>query len=309
MAMRFALMLPVLAFVPWASLLKLGLRDDQYTHIVLVPFITLALIYADRRRIFSQVRYSRSAIIPLVLATLLYYERSNAGLFMHADDKLSLITILGLGVFLAHFVFCFGARVIPRAQFPLLFLLLLIPVPKPMMGVVIRFLQEGSAVFSAILFRLIHLPALRQDLMFELPGFDIEIAKQCSGVRSSIALCITSLVAGHLLLRALWRKLSLVVLTVPLVIFKNAVRIVTISSLGVYVSPSFLHGRLHEYSGIPFSVLELAIVTPLLFRWHRLEIGDENKGMLHLRDEQRWKLRTFHGCVEKPSMRSTDETS
>jgi len=272
MAMRILLMLPALALMPWASLFRLGFGDDEYTYIVLVPVITVALIYVDRRRIFSEVRYCRFAIVPLLVATALLYEQRNVGLFAYAEDaRLSLITILSLGVLLAHFAFCFGVRAMQRALFPLLFLFLCIPIPKPTMSSAIRFLQETSAAFSAILFRLIRMPALRNHLVFALPGFDIEIAEQCSGVRSSILLCIGSIVAGHLLLRTFWRKCALILITIPLVIFKNAVRIVSIASLGVYVNHDFLHGKLHHYSGLPFSLIELAVVIPLLLKWHGTE--------------------------------------
>src|SRR5581483_3010493 len=112
---------------------------------------------------------------------------------------------------------------------------------------------------------------LRQGVRFALPGFDIEVAEQCSGIRSCVALCMASIVVSHCLLRTWWRKISLISLTIPVAIFKNALRIVTISSLGVYVSPEFLQGALHRYSGIPFSLIEVVILGPILIRWRRLD--------------------------------------
>jgi exosortase/archaeosortase family protein len=72
------------------------------------------------------------------------------------------------------------------------------------------------------------------------------------------------IVAGHLILRSSWSRASFALLTIPIVIFKNAVRIVTISWLGVYVDSGFLYGRLHRYSGLPFSLLALALLAPVL---------------------------------------------
>jgi hypothetical protein len=60
-------------------------------------------------------------------------------------------------------------------------------------------------------------------------------------------------------------------MTIPVAVFKNAVRIVTISLLGTYVDPGFLHGRLHRYGGPPFSVLALALLTSLLLGLIRIE--------------------------------------
>lgn len=272
-SLRISFMLPSLFFIPWIPLFRLALQNDEYTHILFVPFIAMALIYADRRHIFAEARYCGIPLIVLIVGMLFFCENRRSLSSSPSDGlRLSILTLAGLGFLLADFMLCFGTRALRRALFPLLFLLLIVPVPKPMMEPLIRLLQEGSAAFSAILFKLIRLPAFRQDLVFSLPGFDIKIAEQCSGIRSSIALCITSLLAGRLALRAFGRRLSLVMLTVPLVIFKNAVRIVTISTLGVYVSRDFLYGKLHHYSGIPFSILELAIMIPLLIKWRRDEL-------------------------------------
>lgn len=269
---RIGLILPSLFVIPWIPLFRLASGNDEYTYIILLPFIAMGLIYADRGRIFAEIRYCRFAIIPMVLTALLLFGQRNAGFLSQADDlKLFLATLLGICVLLADFLFCFGVRAFRGALFPLLLLVLSVPVPKPMMAPVIRFLQEGSAAFSTILFKLIRLPAFRQGLVFSLPGFDIEVAEQCSGIRSSIVLCIASMLGAHLFLRAFWRKLFVVLITVPLVIFKNALRIVTISTLAVYINHGFLHGRLHRYSGIPFSLVDLAIMTPLLLSWHSRE--------------------------------------
>jgi exosortase len=97
-----------------------------------------------------------------------------------------------------------------------------------------------------------------------LPGVEIEIAEECSGIHSSLSLLIASILAGYLFLRSKWNRILFSTFTVPVVIFKNAVRIVTISCLGVYVDPGFLHGKLHRYGGLPFSLVSLAVLVPVL---------------------------------------------
>jgi len=113
-------------------------------------------------------------------------------------------------------------------------------------------------------FKLLGVPVLWQHFKFLLPGVEIEIAEECSGVRSTFALFITSILTGYVFLQSNWRKASFSLFTVPVVIFKNAVRIVTITCLGVYVNPAFLHGKLHRYGGLPFSLVSLAILVPFL---------------------------------------------
>jgi exosortase/archaeosortase family protein len=54
---------------------------------------------------------------------------------------------------------------------------------------------------------------------------------------------------------------------VPIVIFKNGLRIATLSILAINVNPAFLHGRLHSQGGFVFfiiALLPMALVLRLL---------------------------------------------
>ena len=97
-----------------------------------------------------------------------------------------------------------------------------------------------------------NIPFSRDGVVIALPTVTIEIAQECSGIRSSLILVIAGLVLGHLFLGKTWSKFVLVALLVPLTIAKNALRIFTLSTLGIYVNPSFLTGRLHHQGGIVF---------------------------------------------------------
>jgi hypothetical protein len=58
---------------------------------------------------------------------------------------------------------------------------------------------------------------------------------------------------------------------VPLLIVKNALRIVTISWLSVYVSRDDLYGDLHRRGGPLFAVLGLAVLSFPAMALRRLE--------------------------------------
>ena len=121
-----------------------------------------------------------------------------------------------------------------------------------------------SAEASYALFQLFGVPVLRIGFIFSLPGVSIEVAKECSGIRSSLVLVIMSLLAGHLFLRSVWTKAVLTLATLPLLVVKNGIRIVTLSLLSIYVDPSFLTGSLHHQGGIVFFLLALVLLAPVL---------------------------------------------
>ena len=112
---------------------------------------------------------------------------------------------------------------------------------------------------------------MRRGLIFILPQVSIEVAKECSGIRSTQALLITCLLAGHLFLRANWRRAALLVAAVPVLIIKNGVRIATLTLLAVRVDPSFLTGRLHHQGGFVFFALAMLILLPLLWLLQKTE--------------------------------------
>jgi exosortase/archaeosortase family protein len=86
---------------------------------------------------------------------------------------------------------------------------------------------------------------------------------------------VTALILGELVLRSAWRKAIWVLSIVPILIFKNGVRIVTLSLLTIYVDPGFLHGWLHMSGGILFYLLGLAILFPILNALRTSERGPD----------------------------------
>jgi hypothetical protein len=54
--------------------------------------------------------------------------------------------------------------------------------------------------------------------------------------------------------------------------FKNGIRIITLSLLGNYVDPRILSSSLHKEGGLPFFILGLALMAPILFFLRKTEV-------------------------------------
>lgn len=247
---------------PLTALIKLSLNDERYSYVSLIPVITLGLVLLRRKAIFFAPQYCPAFGIPLMaLSTLLTSKNKDLS-----------ATVCGIVlIWIAGFVLFFGLHTVIVASFPLGLLFLMIPIPVPAINHFVSALQYSSAYMSGLLFKVMRVPAFRQGLIISLPGFDIEIAEQCSGIRSSIALILASSLAGYVFLHDALNRFFLTFITVPVVIFKNAVRIVSLSSLALYVNQGFLFGNLHRYGGLCFSLLDLVIVVPLILRLHKSE--------------------------------------
>jgi exosortase len=263
----------VLFRAPLATLVDLSLHDERYSHVIVIPCISGVLVYLRRKTIFAEPRYCTSVGVPLLVL--------GASICLAAGKRSAdSLTFLMAGIVLlwiAGFICCYGIRSFKAGLFPLLFLLLIVPVPTFWLEKAVVFLQRGSAATAYALFRVADVPVLRQGVRLSLPGVEIEVAQQCSSIRSSLSLLITSILTGHLFLSSGWGKLSVIVLTVPVAIFKNAVRIVTISWLGVYVNREFLDGWLHHKGGILFALLGFGIMLTLLWMLQKLEMRIDRK--------------------------------
>ena len=257
---------------PLHQLVSLSLADQRYSHIVLIPVISAFVMYRERRNVFSLTAFRPGVGLPFLAAAL-----AMSGLLalsggrVPAEYRLSTIMLGFVLVWAAGFAVCYGVHSFKSAIFPLLFLLLLVPVPFDVMDKIVSVLQRGSAEVTYFFFQLVGVPMFRDGVRFELPGVGIEVAKECSSIHSCWALFITGLLVAHLFLKSLWTKACLSILTVPIAMFTNAVRIVTIWFLGTKVDVGFFYGNLHHRSGILFSLISLSILMGCLVILRKME--------------------------------------
>lgn len=263
----------------WSVLAKtaaLALSDERYTHIAVVPVLSGLLIWMRRDAIFSDLRSSPKLGVPLLVSGVCLALIFGQSSWFGESERLFVMAAAALLVWIGLAALCFGYACLRRAAFPVLFLLMAIPIPATVMDGAVTVLQKGSAEMTSGVFRLTGMPFVRNGFTFSLPGVDIEIAKECSGIRSSLSLLLSSIQAGYLLLRSGWSRLFLAIVTVPIVIFKNAVRIAILSWLGVYVDRSYFFGNLHHHGGVLFSLIAIAPMGLILWALHRAE-GAKNR--------------------------------
>jgi exosortase len=273
----FAGLLTVSIAVFWLPLRAIGglsLSDDRYSHLLLIPVISLVLVYFERAKIFSPPRDRSGAASWLLVVAAAIYAVSFTRLA--SREHLMLAMVSAVLAWVGMFAFCYGSKALRAAVFPLGFLVFMIPIPEGVLNWMVHGLQAGSADVSAVLFRAIGMPSFRRGFRFLLPGVEIEVADECSGIHSTTALFLVMVLAAYVLLRSASRRTCFVLAAIPIGIFKNAVRIVTLSYLGVYVNRDYLDGKLHhQYGGLIFSSFSLLLVIPLLLLLRKSEATGE----------------------------------
>ena len=254
------------------ALVAFSLSHESSSHVVLIPLLSLYFVYMERSRIFRVVRASPISGGAVVLAAIaLYLLVVNHFSVQDPEQFLPGAALSIVMLWLGGFLLCYGGEAWRRGSFSLLFLLLIVPLPPAILGRIIHLLQQGSTEIAFLLLKAVGIPVLRQGFILSVPTVTIEVAKECSGIRSSLALFITCLLAAHLFLRTKWKMLVFVLMAFPLAIIKNGIRITTLTLLSIYVDPRFLTGNLHHEGGFVFFFLALLILFPVFLLLEKSE--------------------------------------
>ncbi|MGQ9858991.1 MAG: exosortase/archaeosortase family protein [Thermodesulfobacteriota bacterium] len=270
----------LLAREPLLELGKLSTREELYSHIPLIPMVSAYFLWTSRKAIGEVSLWAPKAGLPLTLLGILLYLGLPGWNMppLQPQDKIASM-VFSLVVFIqGSFLLCFGPRAYKKAAFPLFFLFFLVPFPSPLEGWIVSVLQRGSTEATHLLFGLTGLPFYREGFTFQLPSLAVEVAPQCGGIRSGVALAIATLVGGKLFLETWWGRLLLLVCSLPVTVFKNGLRIVGLTLGALYIDPRILSSELHRSGGIPFFALALAMMAPLVWGISRLEGRLKRKG-------------------------------
>jgi exosortase len=266
----------IVAYTPIRALYSSN-KSEYYSHIALIPLVSIYLIYIKRKEIFTEVNYLFAVGIPVVLLGIALFL---SGLLWGAPlDNNNYASLLVFSIFIfinGAFILLYGMQSYRNALFPLLFLIFTVPIPTALMDRIIYFLQVGSTEFTNLLFMASGVPFVRDGFVFHLPNVSVEVAKQCSGIRSGMAIFIVATLAGYLFLKTYWKMIFLVICAVLIAMFKNGIRIITLSLLGNYVDPQILASSLHREGGTPFFIVALLLLAPILFFLRRSEKKRDN---------------------------------
>ncbi len=274
-ALVFAGLTAFLVLAAWPTFSRLygfALHDATFSHMLLTPFLGVFFFWRSREAIQSAARPAAGAGIGLMVAGLggylaLRFLRPE----LSGNNLMSAQMATLWSAWIGAFFVSFGLRSAASALFPLGIMLFLIPFPDFALDGIVETLRHGSALAVSGLFGLLGVSHIREGAtVFHLSSVSIDIAPQCSGIRSSIALALTALMAGQLFLTGFWRKLVLVVVAGALMMLKNGIRIVTLTLLAEHVDMAWLtHSKLHSRGGIVFfgiAVIMLLGVMVLLQR-------------------------------------------
>jgi exosortase C (VPDSG-CTERM-specific) len=261
---------------PLLALINYVAHSALHSYILLVPLVSAYLLYLRRDQLPKKYVVDLVPGIVLLacgLGILLFtYWLDFLGRAPVANYYFVLLTLSFLCSFAAGGFFFLGRDWMQAAAFPLAYLIFMVPMPDAMADALETASKYASAEVANVLFHLTGTPFLRAGLVFQLPNITIEVAQECSGIRSSWILFMTSLLAANLFLKTPWRRFVLVAFIIPLAMLRNGFRILVIGLLCVNAGPQMIHSVIHSRGGPLFFVLSLIPLLLLLWWLRRGEI-------------------------------------
>jgi len=266
-----AFALPLREFVTYAR------HSDVHSYVLLIPFVSAYLIYIRWKQLSREL--SSAWGYALLLAAI-----GTGALFaslhfteLGQNDYMTLIALSFVCFVIAGAFLFLGGKWAYSAMFPLFFLAFMIPLPEAAVDFLENASKEASAEVANWLFLVSGTPAFRTGTVFLLPGITIEVAKECSGIRSSLVLVITSLLAANMFLHTTWRRALLVCAVIPLGLLRNGLRILVISLLCVHIGPQMINSVIHRRGGPVFFVASLVPLFVVLWWLRRGDVAVQQR--------------------------------
>ena len=245
-----------------AALFRLACKSQLHSQALLVPAISAWLFFHRRAPLPPFCASPTAAVGTFIAAGALLAGAAFSpwqGTDLLAVRVLALLLILGGG-----WLMFLGWPSFRTSLFPLLFMLFVVPLPNGVVHFMSVSLQDGSAKLSYWTFAAMGWPVFKSGHVLMLPGLTLEVAEECSGINSTYALFITSVLAGQVLLKSRWKRLLFVAVVLPLGVLRNTFRIVSLAVLTIKVDPRIIDSPLHHRGGPIFFALSLIPLFGLL---------------------------------------------
>ncbi|MBA3640989.1 MAG: exosortase/archaeosortase family protein [Acidobacteria bacterium] len=226
-----------------SSLVRQWSSDDNYSHGFFV--LPLAAYFAWERRdaLATAVRRPSSLGLLVILGSLLVY---TAGLL---GAELFLTRVSMIGVIAGTVLFVWGWTHVRILLFPILFLLLMVPLPSIIFNQMAFPLQLVASQAGEAVITTAGIPVLREGNVLQLPSQTLEVAEACSGIRSLVSLLMLAIVLGYFTERRTGARVLIAVAAVPIAIIANAARVAGTGLAAEWVSPAAAEGFFHTFSG------------------------------------------------------------
>ena len=218
--------------------------DPNFSHGFLIPPIVLYMVWANKERLARAGGTPSNWGLLVIVFGMLLHLTGNAGAELFLMRFSMVVTLAGIVLFF------WGWRCLKILMVPLVYLVLMIPIPAIVWNKIAFPLQLLAARMSAEAIMMIQIPVFREGNILNLANTSLEVVDACSGLRSLTSLIALSAVFAYFSPLGMIKKWILFLSAVPIAVVVNVIRLTITAAMAHWISPETAHGFLHDMSGL-----------------------------------------------------------
>ena len=261
-------------WVPLRSMAAIWLENEDYSYGFMIPLASAYMLWEKRKSLGAiPVRSAWGGLPVLLLCTLL----SLYGI-LGSSGNISMPSIPVLIVLFT--LFCFGVEAVKRLILPLGFLVFMVPLPAVIERYLGLNLKAISTRLGGAFIALCNVPVNVSGNIIDLGAMQLQVVDACSGMRYIFPLLALGILFAHFFERVFWKRVVCVLVTIPVGVLFNALRIGLTGVLMDRFGPTIAQGFFHDLEGwvvFVFAFLMLFAVSRVLRVFPpRAEIGRQS---------------------------------
>ena len=255
---------------------KVWSSNEDYNHCLLIPLVSLYMIWERREELKNiSIKPSWWGLIPLAFAVFLYFLGEFGAEYLTLQISFWWM-IMGL------ILLNMGKEIVKVIFFPLIFLILMFPLPAFFHNRLSVNLQLLSSQLGVAFMRLFGISAFREGNIIDLGVTQLQVVEACSGLRYVFPLVTLGLIFAYFYKEKFWKRVLIVISTIPIAVLFNSLRIgitgILADKISIKVSESFFHG----FSG--WALFMVSFLVLIIEMWilggFKLQLrGGENKSI------------------------------
>lgn len=249
----YAILFAGLYYSPFSVMVKWWERDD-YSYCYLIPFIVLYLLWEKKNYFLDKIAMPDwKGMILLVIGIAFYWLGELGGEFyiIYLSSWFILVGICVLNM---------GIRKVKTIIFPLFFILTMFPLPNFFNFKITLILKIISSKLGVMMMQVYGMSAYREGNVIDLGFTKLQVVDACSGLRYLFPMIVLSILLAYFYKARWWKKLVLVLSSVPLTILTNSLRIALTGILSEKFGSKVVEGFFHDFEGWLIFMITLGIL-------------------------------------------------
>ena len=240
------LLLGCLVTVYWPiiqGLVDQWMSNQDYSHGLVILPVCIYLVW-QRRDELKQIGHVHDwrALLLIGFAAIVYV-LGELGAELFTTRLSMLVFVVGIVWLL------YGLPVLKTLRFPLGFMFLMLPLPGFIYRNVTFPLQLISSKWSVGILQKLGIAAYREGNVIDLDFMMLQVVEACNGLRYILPLFTLGVLFSYFLQKTLWKRVVLVLATIPISVAANVFRISGTGITAMYLGEETARGFFHDFSG------------------------------------------------------------